>query len=274
MPGNLLLDSDYWDSVSEKIKDYHLEENVAFYKQREYIELIRNWSCGLEGKKILKTDLYEEAFGADQLLFWLIKKNAKIYGMDISFKITNKAKMNARIHSVYFKNSIVADVRSCSFRDESFDLIISNSTLDNLPACDVSEALSEFKRILKSTGILILTLDNAHNPLYLAGYYLGKLLNANKYYQDHCYTVKRTKFLVEQSNFFVQDVTAIVHIPTPFNRLAILLKKSNSVFMENLVKYCITLFAKLGKRKTKFLTGWFIALKLTKDPDSTKEYSV
>jgi len=261
---NLLLNSNYWDSITSKIKNYHLEKNVAVYKRNEHIELIKSWSAGLEGKTILKTDLYEEAFGNDHLLFWLIEQNAKIYGMDISFKVTNKAKINAGKQGVYFKNGVVTDVRSCSFRDESFDLIISNSTLDNLAACDVSAALSELKRILKPTGILILTLDNAHNPLYLLGYYLEKLLNTNKYYQGRCYSVKRGKLLVEQSNFLVRDVTAIVHIPTPFNRLAILLKKSDSILVENLVKYCVTLFSKLGKRKTKFLTGWFIALKLTR----------
>lgn len=259
------LDVHYWDSVAEDMQEYHLDRDIAIYKRYEHIKIIKEWGSGLKGKRILKTDLFEEAFGDDHFLFWLLGESRDTFGMDISHKIASRAKSRSEGFNTEFKNCIASDIRNSAFKDESFDLIISNSTLDNLASCDVQKALSELRRILKPEGIFILTLDNAHNPLYVLSYCIEKLLNTNKYYQSKCYSVKEAVRLAKQNNFIVQDITAIMHIPTPFNKLAILLKKMDSIFMENIVRCLIALFSKFGNRKTKFLTGWFIALKLVKN---------
>lgn len=89
--------------------------------------------------------------------------------------------------------------------------------------------------------------------------------NTNKYYQSRCYSLKEALDLVRQNNFKVENVTTIVHIPTPFNKLAKLLNKSKLIFFNDLVKCCIEIFSKMSGGGTKFLTGWFIALKLVKN---------
>lgn len=259
-----LLGANYWDSITKEIKGYQLERNIAIYEKYEYIKLIKKWNKGLNGKKILKTDLYEEAFTGNHFLFWLTRQNANVFGIDISHEIVKKSQLYPGRINGYLKNCITSDIRRCAFRDESFDLIISNSTLDNLVAQDATMALAELKRILKPKGILILTLDNGHNPLYCLGYAIEKFLKTNKYYQDQCYSIKKAKTLAEQNNFVIQDITAIVHIPTPFNKIAIFLQKINGRVFQKFIRYCISLFSRLGNKRTKLLTGWYIALKLIK----------
>lgn len=258
------LNCDYWNSVSTKISSHHLEENVAIYKRNEHIKLIEKWCGSLEGKKILKTDLYEEAFGEDCFLPWISKQHAKTFGIDISYNITKNARSRLRQSDCIFNNCIASDIRKCAFKDDSFDLIISNSTLDNLIPHDVPDALSELKRILKPKGILILTLDNGNNPLYSLGYFIEKLLKLNGYYQGRCYSVTKARSLVSQCGFTIRDMTAIVHIITPFNKLALLLRKTNIKFFKRLVSFIVSLCSRLANKRTKFLTGWFIALKLEK----------
>lgn len=258
------LNSRYWDSVAFGIKKSHLEKNIAIYKKHEHIRLIKGWAKGVGGKRILKTDLYEEAFGTDNFLFWVAQQKAQVFAADISRAIAAKAKLNSLRSKNNLLNFSVSDIRNCAFKDDSFDLIISNSTLDNLAYCDIRQSLYEMKRILKPDGLIILTLDNAHNPLYTLGYIIEKLANTNKYYQDKCYSLREAETLVGDVGLIVEDSTAIVHIPTPFNKIALILKGIHNVYSERIIRRCISLFSNLGRKRTKFLTGWFIALKIRK----------
>lgn len=260
-----LLDSDYWDSVARGKKNHHLEKNIALYKRDEHLRLIKQWSGGSSVRTVLKTDLYEEAFGNDDFLPCLLKEYGNIFGMDISREISNKAKNNLKDSHSGPISCVVSDIRKCAFRDESFDLIISNSTIDNLRSSDSSTALSELRRVLKPKGTLILTLDNRNNPLYFLGYQIEKLLSFNGYYQGKCYSIKEAKSLALKNNFKIDDITSIVHIPTPFNKMAVLAEKAGLKFLEKPIRYAINRFSKLGGRRSKFLTGWFIALRLVKE---------
>lgn len=259
------LNTYYWDKIIDNIKSYHLEKNVGIYKKSEYIKLIKNWSRGIKGKKTLKTDLYEEAVGNDHILFWLSKQSRLSCGMDISYKAAHKAKTRFGGLNRNFANYVVSDIRNCGFKNESFDLIVSNSTLDNLFSKDVCKALLELRRILKSNGVLILALDNRHNPLYSLGYNIEKLVKTNKYYQDRCYSLDTVRRFAEQNNFIIEEVTSIVHIPTPLNKLFLLLQKIKKINVNKMIRYFISLCARLGGKKTRFMTGWFLAFKLKKD---------
>lgn len=260
------LNGEYWDLIYDKTDRPILEDNIAIYYRSEHIRLIKKWGgARSSGSRILKTDLYEEAFGNDHFLFWLLRHNTHTYGMDISHKIGNKARSRAAGFKTLFDNCITSDVRACAIKDESFDLVISNSTLDNLASSDIPRAMGELRRILKPKGTLILTLDNGNNPLYVFGYILEKILKFNKYYQGRCFTMAEAKRLIHESNFVIQDMDAIVHIPTPFNKIALLLSGIKNRMLRNKIRFFISLFSKLGGKKTKFSTGWFIAFKLVKN---------
>lgn len=51
------------------------------------------------------------------------------------------------------------DITSTSFADEMFDRIVCISVLEHLTENELRKALSEFKRILKDDGLMIITLD-------------------------------------------------------------------------------------------------------------------
>jgi SAM-dependent methyltransferase len=230
--------------------------------------LLKKWASELQGKRVLKTDLFEEAAENGDFLFWLLSQGAQAHGMDISFKITQMAVRNSQGHDFPFHYGVASDITRCAYRDNSFDVIISNSTLDNLRPEGVPAALKELKRILKPGGVLILTLDNALNPLYALGYAIEKILKSNRYYQGRCYTLKGAEKLAQENGFLIRDAAAIVHIPTPFNKIALMLSKLTRGRSGPASRCLINLFSKMGRRKTQFLTGWFIALKLEKKYES------
>jgi SAM-dependent methyltransferase len=258
------LDANYWDSISDNMRGYHLEQNISIYKRDEHIKLIKKWSGDLKGKRILKTDLFEEAFGEDSFLPWLLSQGALVTGMDISSKIARKACSRINQSNTYFKNCAGSDIRQCAFKDNVFDLIVSNSTLDNLTQDSVCLSLVELRRILKPSGILILTLDNACNPFYALGYFLAKKWRMQAYYQDRCYSLSESKLLACQAGFKVLETTAIVHIPTPFNKLALCWTARGSRLMKRFIRRLIILFSAQEYFNSKYRTGWFLALKLTK----------
>jgi ubiquinone/menaquinone biosynthesis C-methylase UbiE len=61
---------------------------------------------------------------------------------------------------------LTADVLSMPYKDNMFDAIISNSTLDPFDDRDqIVKGLYEFHRILKQDGTMILTVDNLNNMI-------------------------------------------------------------------------------------------------------------
>jgi len=112
----LSLGSDYWDSVAKETKNYHLEQNIAIYYRNEHIRLIKEWGGDLEGKSILKTDLYESAFGETSFLFWLLEQKADIFAADISQLIVKKAKSRFEQSNANLKNFVVSDIRTSAFK--------------------------------------------------------------------------------------------------------------------------------------------------------------
>lgn len=254
----------YWDSVVDGMPHGMWERHVAAYYKQEHIRLMEKWGGKLAGKTFLKTDLFEEAIGEGDFLFWPKEQGAAVWGMDISLSVVSKTRERAQTSGIFFSRGIVSDVRRTSFQDGSFDVIFSASTLDNLSGSDVEAALSELHRVLKPGGTLILTLDNAHNPLYCLGYALERIFKTNKYYQGHCYSVAEATRLVEAAGFRVKEATSIVHIPTPFNKIAMLLSRLKNGRIERIVGSLVVFFAARGEKAPSFLTGWFIALKLVK----------
>lgn len=247
--------NNHWNNVARSIKKHHLNSNVAEYKREEHINLLKKWAGDLAGKTVLKTDLFEEAFGKDYFFDYLMKNSKNAIGMDISDQMIKKAKKRLRS-----ENCATCDVRKPAFKDSSFDLIISNSTLDHLPKEELITSLIELRRILKPKGALILTLDNKTNPLYHAGYLIQKLIN-NKLCQARCYSINEAKKIAQDVGFSVEETTAIVHLPTPFNKIALLLEKLNMRFTNNLIEKSIKILRKIEHKNTRHLTGWFIALK-------------
>lgn len=249
----------YWDRYARKVKKAMFQERVALHKRDIHLKLVRAWSPGLEGKYILKTDSYEEAFGRDAFLDALSATAALAIGMDISVEIAGKAKR--RFPTLAYT---AADIKNLPFRSAVLDIIVSNSTLDHLIQSDVAAAVRELARIIKPGGTLILTLDNRHNPLHVLSHYVRKIFGW--FYTDRCYSIPEARKLLEENGFQVLDVTAIFHIPFPLNFMA---KTAERLFGRGIVSFIegtVRFFGRLERYPTRFLTGRHIALKARKIP--------
>lgn len=258
------LDSRHWDAVADKVSGPLLQEDVADYYRQAHLEMINTWAGDLKGKKVLKTDLYEDAFGSQHFLYRLAQQGADVFGMDISPKMLFRARQRIAGEGRLFDRGVACDVLRASFKDDVFDLIISNSTLDHLSVVEARSALVELRRVLKPGGLLILTLDNRHNPFfYYGGYLVQKFFGISKFYLDKCYTLDEARRLAEESRFKVEEAAPLIHVYPPWTRILFLLDRVPGRFFKKAVRSFIRACASLGK-KTKFRTSWFIALKLSK----------
>lgn len=157
-----------WNAVAaEDTPNWYLDPLVAAQKREEHLRLIRQMKqwCP-QPRRVLKTDLFEEAFGADQILGDFPNKPRLLCGVDIAPMIV--AKCQQRFLDLR-GNLPASDLRALPFRDGSFDWIVSNSSLDHFDSQqDLEMALQELCRILAPGGVLLLTFDNPDNPLYHA----------------------------------------------------------------------------------------------------------
>ncbi len=163
-----------WDDVGGAAQpSWYLDPLVAAQKQAEHLRLMERWAGG-KIRRLLKTDLFEEANGADQLLFELLPRCESVVAIDISPRTAARARSKcpdrARCHFV------TCDLRSIGLASESVDLILSNSSLDHFAsAAEFNSALNELIRLLRPGGRLIITLDNPLNPLYWPLKWIGQM---------------------------------------------------------------------------------------------------
>jgi ubiquinone/menaquinone biosynthesis C-methylase UbiE len=154
-----------WDAVaSEPAPSWYLDPLVAEQKRSIHKDLVERWTQGLHPRTVLKTDLFEEAFGQDRVLFDLVPGAAHVVGMDIASPTVHLARKHCSGNGFSF---LVADVRNLALRSDTFDLVFSNSTLDHFDSqAELRASLGELARTVRPGGLLIVTLDNPSNPLY------------------------------------------------------------------------------------------------------------
>jgi ubiquinone/menaquinone biosynthesis C-methylase UbiE len=154
-----------WESVGgSPHPSGYLDPLVARQKRDVHLRLARRWTLKLNPQRVLKTDLFEEAFGADRVLFDLAPHARHTVGMDIAASTAAAARRHSPEAGFSF---LVTDVRRLALRTGSFELVFSNSTLDHFETCaELVASLGELVRVVRPAGMLIVTLDNPWNPLY------------------------------------------------------------------------------------------------------------
>ena len=187
----------------------YLDGFLAGLKRDAYLRLIRRWAAGLESRRVLKTDLFEEAFGGDAFLEDLGQEYGRAFGLDTSIAIAARAhrRLGAGLCCV------VDDARKPPFAQESFDLIVSPSTLDHFEQpSDLAVAIRELRWSLSLEGRLIVTLDNRQNlfePLLRLVIRLGVV----PYFIGRSYRIGTLVEELRRQRFEVEESTAIVHHP-------------------------------------------------------------
>ena len=218
---------------------------------------------------VLKTDLFAEALCPSRAFLWdILKTKCNLIGIDISGEITSQAKTRTAQYATNWAEYMNCDIRHLPFINNSFDLVISDSTLDHFRyENEIVTALSELSRVLKPGGTLVITMDNKGNvtePLFrlwislgLAPFFIGKT-----------YSIRELKQALTTVGLCVTDVTAIVHYPRFLAKMVIrLLRKISPSKFDHCIRRGLSLLDSLENKRIKYLTALFIAAKAVKPTD-------
>lgn len=244
---------------------WYLDPLVAAQKREVHQELIRRWTRDMRLRRVLKTDLFEEANGADAILFDLFPPGVAVIGCDIA----ESTVVRARGRAVNGGLSVcVCDVRQPAVRTSSLDLVISTSTLDHFDAAaDIETALRQLAATLRPGGRLIVTLDNPRNPLYgmlrwysrtgRAPFRLGETMSA-----------PQLRRALERAGLRVVAEDVLIHNPRLISTALILaLRRLAGAHADGFIAAILRAFAALGRLPTRGLTGCFVAACAMKSED-------
>ncbi|MBW1742050.1 MAG: class I SAM-dependent methyltransferase [Deltaproteobacteria bacterium] len=262
--------SDYWDTIVERPGGRDHEDLWRAHLQGIYEELIDRWMAGSQDGLTLKTDLYDEAISRYNVLPLCANKSKGVIGTDVSFEVAAAAKKRMLKTWDGWCNAVCTDVRRLPFKPESFDAVISNSTLDHFPKKEsILASLRDIHRLLKPGGSLFITLDNPSNPVVFLRnampYRLLKLSKLIPFYMG--VTLSKTQLIrvLESCGFRVHESRAIVHSP---RILAIwtghILSRAENRKVEQYARRVLRICERLEKLPTRYLTGYYVAAIATK----------
>jgi SAM-dependent methyltransferase len=245
--------------LASKPPNWYLDPLAAAQKRAAHHEwILRNLPPGLRIQSLLKTDLFEEAYGADELLFSLPLDAVVKIGIDVNAVTVTQAAHRGPRDGCGFIN---ADVRRLPLADKRIDVVLSNSTLDHFDTeLEIEESLQELARVLKPGGILLVTLDNPHNLLFFLlratlpwmglSYRLGKTLPLSKLLS-----------ILDRAGLESQSTGWLIHNPRFLSTLLFLaLRRFLGHRADSSVRWCLSAFARFGNLPTRALTGVFIAV--------------
>ena len=155
-----------WDDLAALPQpSWYLDPEVARQKRRVHQDLIRRWAGIRPEGVMLKTDLFEEAWGEDGIYGDLFEGNAAVLlGTDIAEATVSRAGAVGGLHAAH---AFVCDLRALPVRPLSLDLILSMSSLDHFESeAEFHSSLRQLCGALRPGGTLVITLDNPANPLY------------------------------------------------------------------------------------------------------------
>ncbi|HEY0664150.1 MAG TPA: class I SAM-dependent methyltransferase, partial [Thiobacillaceae bacterium] len=152
---------DFWNGVGERFPDLQGAVSTEYYTENER-RLFAEYFPPLEGLRILKTDLWDEAKNT-RILAWASQQGAHAYGVDISGPTLTQARAAfAAAPDDRALRASLGDVRALPFLDGTFDAIYSMGTIEHFD--ETEQAVAEMARVLKPGGRAIIGVPNRHDP--------------------------------------------------------------------------------------------------------------
>jgi SAM-dependent methyltransferase len=203
---------DFWAGVGERFPDLDGAASTRYYAENER-RLFREHFPSLEGLKILKTDLWDEAKNT-RILAWASRQGARSYGIDISEPtvIQARAAFDTGKGARHCLQGAVGDVRDLPFPDASFDAIYSMGTIEHFD--ETERAVEEMARVLKPGGRAIVGVPNRYDPFLRP--VLATVLQALGLYAygyEKSYSRRALRAMLERAGLTVVAETAILFIP-------------------------------------------------------------
>jgi SAM-dependent methyltransferase len=203
---------DFWTGVGECFPDLEGAVSTRYYADNEQ-RLFTEHFPPLNGLKVLKTDLWDEAKNT-RILAWASRQGAHAYGVDISEPIVTQARRafaGARDGPRPLRSAL-GDVRDLPFRDGSFDAVYSMGTIEHFD--ETERAVREMARVLKPGGRAIVGVPNRHDPFLRP--LLATALQAIGLYgygYEKSYSRRTLRRMLERAGLDVVAETAILFIP-------------------------------------------------------------
>lgn len=253
-----------WDRVASRAHpSWYLDPMVAKQKQDLHVQLFRSWMPA-SASRGLKTDVFEEAFGADGLLACLAPLCRTWIGMDVAAETVRQARSRLEWRGAYF---LACDVRHVPLRSASLDVIVSNSTLDHFAERqDFEASVAELARLLGPGGRLLITVDNPRNPLFWPLRWLSRLRRSPFALG---YTPSPTALcqVLERAGLQVVDARTLIHNPRGVSTVLFLaLRRFAGTRADALIQWLLDVFAKLEKLPTRGFTACFLAACAVRPP--------
>jgi SAM-dependent methyltransferase len=262
----------YWDSIARKIpigQDY--DKLLAEHYRRAHLSLISGWTVLSSHLSVLKTDLFAEAVCPSRSFTWeILKACGSITGIDISSQICEQAaQTSANLLPGHTLTCVTCDLRQMPFAGDSFDIIISDSTLDHYKCKkDIEIALKELIRVLKPGGTIVVTMDNKTNftePLFR----LWIILGMAPFFIGKTFSMRELKKAISGNGLEISDSDYLIHNPRFFTKLMIsIFRRVSPRKSDGWINRALRFFDSLNNRATRSLTGQFIAVKVVKDVKS------
>lgn len=199
----------FWQDTGDHFPDLSGAASTAHYLADEQW-LLQRYLPRLDGARLLKTDLWDEAKNT-RILQWAAARGARTYGIDISPPIVRSAAAGFRQRGLAL-HGVIADVRALPFTGGSFDAIYSMGTIEHF--AESEEAVAELYRVLRPDGRALVGVPNRRDPflrpllvalLYRIGLY--------GYGYEKSYSRAGLRRMLEEAGFRVTGESGILFLP-------------------------------------------------------------
>lgn len=215
---------------------------------------------------ILKTDLFEDAWGSDNIIFDLFEPgSATLLGTDLAFVTVHAVRRRAGQLAL---GGFVSDIRCLPVRPATLDAVLSTSTLDHFAEkAEFDRALSGICSALQPSGTLVITLDNPLNPLYHALRLLSRA-GLTPFRLGFTPTPAALTRQLQREGFEVLDQAWLIHNPRILSTAVFYLaRRMCGRHADRIIRWMLAAFALQDRIWTRRFTACFYGLQVRKRLD-------
>ncbi len=254
-------------ATGDNTPSWYLDPLVAVQKREEHQEWIRAAVGRRPCITVLKTDLFEDAYGEDRIFHDLFPGMRLGMGIDINPRTVSTAV--GRSAGAF--QGFVCDVRRLALPGAKVDVVISTSTLDHFEGKqDIADSLDELSRVVRPEGILIVTLDNPRNPFYFILKWLSRR-GWTPFFLGVTLSMAELEGMLMERGFHIEKKGYLIHNPRVLSTaLFLCLRRLLGRQADIPVRWLLRAFRSLGDLPSQSFTGCFLAVSAVKQARTEK----